>query len=287
MLRSLILLAVVASACLPSAALAQGGGTTPRSSSSFEAAIYEGRARPFIAIDYGMATPRFKGAGFDFESIGLLEVKLGYTDLDSVSSSVVSLMDSYLFASWGSADFGSSGGDGDVGSKFNRFGGGSRLGYGYQGKSRGLDLYNQNSMNWTQVEATDYDAADPEAQAIFDRYGSSYRFGQLMEAGMKFRIAPALALSAGVEGAIIMPRYVFWPWLGSVAIYSGVQSMVEYFAGDILAASPKVGPVIYFLLKTGVSLGYYLASRDDMNWPFGYETPLTVESFKLGATFTF
>ena len=36
-----------------------------------------------------------------------------------------------------------------------------------------------------------------------------------------------------------------------------------------------------------MSLGYYMLMREDMNWPFDSETPLTVESAKLGAVITF
>ena len=48
-----------------------------------------------------------------------------------------------------------------------------------------------------------------------------------------------------------------------------------------------IGPALHFLLKSAVSYGYYMALREDMAWPFGCETPLTVESFKLGAAITF
>ena len=279
MFRKFILVAVAASACLCSNAIAQDESTADPEPTEYKDLMFKPGHRPFLEVDYGMMTPQFKGASFDFETIGLLEFKLGYKAMDLEDKAVISIWESYIFASFANADLGSSGGEGDVGSKFNRFGLGNRFGRGFQGKSVGVDLYNQDSANWTQVSAADYDAADPEAQAIFDRYGSQYRFGQLMEAGMKFRFSPSFNLSAGLEGAIVYPRYVFWPWLGSVAIYSVTQGVVEYFADEIIDGSPRAGRVLYFLLKTTVSLGYYLASRDDMNWPFDSETPLTMESF--------
>jgi hypothetical protein len=48
-----------------------------------------------------------------------------------------------------------------------------------------------------------------------------------------------------------------------------------------------IGPILFFVLKTGASLGYYMLLRDDEYWPFGYERPLTVESAKLGVSITF
>lgn len=111
-----------------SGAFAQGGDPAPFSSEILE-------ARPFLAVDYGMATPQFDGSSFDFETIGLLEFKLGYGALDSTQTSILKLMESYLFFSMANSGLGSSGGDAVVGSEFNRFGMGSRFGYGYQGRS--------------------------------------------------------------------------------------------------------------------------------------------------------
>lgn len=287
MFRKTVLMLFLAAALIPSLASAQRASHPDNSADALEEAILDGRVRPFLELSYGMATPQFKGLDTDFKGLGMMELKIGYSALDSLQPGIVSLMDGYLFASWFNDGLGSSGDDTDAGSKLNRFGGGNRFGYGYQGTSMALDLYSQDSFNWTQIEPVDYDGMPADAQAVFDRYGTSYRFGQILESGMKFRVSPAMSLNAGLEGAIIYPRYVFWPWLGSVALYSGVQGAVEYFSEEIVQVSPVAGPALYFLLKTGVSLGYYLASRDGMNWPFDSETPLTVETFKVSASFKF
>lgn len=280
---SSLLIALALVAGCPFAALAQEQDRMADTDGSIEDFI----GRPFLEIDYGFAQPKFKDASFDFASLGLLEFKLGYSLRDSVQASVVSLAESFLFASFVNTDLGASAGDDEVGSKLSRFGFGNRMGHGYQGESMGLDLYNLNSMHWTKLEPDGDASSDPEAQAIFDRYGSSHRFGVLTESGVKLGIRGSLALTAGIEGAIIYPRYVFWPWLGSALIYSSVQGIVEVFADDAMRSSPQVGPVLYFLLKSGVSLAYYLAVREDMNWPFDSETPLTMETFKIGSSFTF
>jgi hypothetical protein len=142
-------------------------------------------------------------------------------------------------------------------------------------------------MNWTKFEPTDYDATPPGAQEIFDRYETGFRFGQSYEAGLKIRVMRSLSFSLGAEGAVIYPRHVFWPWLGSAALYSGAQGLLQFFSEQIIETSPVIGPLLHFALKTGVSLGYYLASRSDMNWPFTSETPLTFETVKLGAAVRF
>jgi hypothetical protein len=269
MIRSFLLFVALLLVVAPAIALADEGDEASWSGSS----DFDEGFQPFLAVDYGITTPHFDGAGFDFQSVGLIEFKIGYTSLDTVTVDVVSLDESYIFGSWANSGLASSGGDGSVGGEFSRFGLGNRFGYGYQGESVGLDLYNQNAPTWTKFSAADYDASPPEAQAIFDRYGSSYRFGHVMEAGVKLRFTPGLALSAGAEGAIVYPRYVFWPWLGSMALYSFTQGIVEHFSARIVESTGTAGPIIYFLLKTGVSAGYYFASQSDMNWPFDSETP--------------
>ncbi len=127
----------------------------------------------------------------------------------------------------------------------------------------------------------------PEAQTIFDRYENSFRFGQLMEAGIKVHLFRSVALSAGAEGAVVFPRHIFWPWLGSAMIYSGVQGGLQFFSDSIVNLSPVIGPILHFVLKSGASLAYYMLLREDTAWPFGYETPLTVESAKVGVAITF
>lgn len=283
MSRTIISLSLVLIALTPVAAFGQGASPGGAHSTPLEIL----GARPFLEASYGMATPQFKGSDIDFETVGLLDFKLGWVALDSIHPGVTSLMQSYIFGSWANGDLGSSGSETDVGSKLNRFGGGNRLGYGYQGQSVGLDLYNQNSLNWSKFTSADDPVLNAEAAAVFDRYGSKYRFGQIMEAGAGLRFTDRFALTAGAEGSIIYPRYVFWPWLGSTLIYSTVQGIVEYFADDVMRANAGLGPVLYFLLKSGVSAGFYALSREDMNWPFSSEKPVTVATWRVGASFTF
>jgi len=276
--------------CLPSLATAQlGRWNTEDSESTFEEMFREGNFRPFIEVNYGVSKPKFHGLTSEFASLGLVELKLGYAEVDTLRKKLVSLDQYYAFGSSFSEDVHPFGGsdEGEVNSKLARFGLGNRLGYGYGGRLLGLEMYNQNSINWTRVTPLGYENMAPDAQAVFDRYEDSYRFGQLMEAGLKVRVFRSFSVSASAEGAVIFPRHVFWPWLGSATIYSGMQGALQYFSEQIIEVSPVFGPMIHFVLKTGVSLGYYMMLREDMAWPFEYETPVTVESLKIGATVTF
>jgi hypothetical protein len=287
--RKTLLFLIVLAVCLPPLASAQLGRWGEDAEGDLDTMIRSGRFSPFIEANYGLSKPRFEGYEGSFNTLGVLELKLGFAALDSIRSALVSLDERYAFVSYTGEDIRPSGtaDEGEVSTELARFGLGNRLGYGYGGKGLTFEMYNQNSLNWTKLTPLQYDSMDPEAQAIFDRYENTFRFGQLMEAGVKVHVARSIALSAGAEGAVIFPRHVFWPWLGSAMIYSGVQGALQYFSEAIIDTSPVIGPALHFLLKSAVSYGYYMALREDMAWPFGYETPLTVESFKLGASITF
>ena len=289
MIRKTSLIFFVVVICLPQLVFAQLGRWGDEGDDDFTEGVMSGRFHPFIEGNYGVAKPKFYGLDGEFATLGIAEVKLGFAAQDSARPALVALDERYLFGSYLAEDIRPSGSpaEGDIGSKLTRFGIGNRLGYGFGRNLLSLEMYNQNSLNWTQVEPTNYDDVSAEAQAIFDRYGTQLRFGQLFEAGVKLKVFRSLSLSVAAEGAVIFPRTVLFPWLGSAMIYSGVQGAVQFFSERIIDSSPIIGPLLHFALKTGISYAYYMASRQDMAWPFDMETPLTTESVKLGATITF
>lgn len=283
------ILVILTALTLALPASAQFGRWNDDGGEDFEFMVRAGKFKPFIEANYGLARPSYEGLKGSFNTLGVAELKVGFASLDSLRSALVGLDERYAFASYFSEDIRPSNApaEGEIQSELTRFGFGNRLGYGYGWNVMRLDLYNQNSLNWTKVLPIGYDDMAPDAQAVFDRYGTSYRFGQLMEAGVKVSLVRSISVSAGVEGAVIFPRTVFWPWLGSAMIYSGTQGALQFFSEQIVNSSPVIGPLLFFVLKSGVSLGYYMMMREDMNWPFESETPLTVESAKLGASITF
>jgi hypothetical protein len=48
-----------------------------------------------------------------------------------------------------------------------------------------------------------------------------------------------------------------------------------------------LGPIMYFVLKNGISYVFYTQLQEKMNWPFNSETPLTIETIKIGASISF
>ena len=56
---------------------------------------------------------------------------------------------------------------------------------------------------------------------------------------------------------------------------------------EIFESSPQAGPIVNFLLKNALAYGIYELRQSDMNWPFTTTPPLSFDTFRLGATFTF
>ena len=288
MRSKIILTLLVIALCLPQMASAQLGRWGDGEGSDLANEIRRGRFTPFIEANWGVAQPGYQGLAQSFASLGVAELKFGFTALDSVRRGVSSLDERYAFGSYFAEDVSPmTPEEGDINTKLGRFGVGNRLGYGWGGKVLTIEMYNQNSINWNSVEAVNYEDLDAESQAVFDRYGDTLRYGQLFEAGVKVNVFRTLSVTAGVEGAIIFPRTVFWEWAGSAALYSAVQGAVQFFTAEITKSSSLLGPLLNFGLKSAVSAAYYYVSRDDMNWPFDSETPLTMESAKLGLTLDF
>jgi hypothetical protein len=174
-----------------------------------------------------------------------------------------------------------------VSSEGGRFGFGNRLGFGYDLGPLELLPYNQIQYNWTKFNPVDSTGISVEDGKILDRYAGAFRFGHSGEAGVKLQIAKSLGLVVGYEFAVIYPRHIFWPWLGSHIIQSTALGMVSVFSEDIVNSSPIFGPVMYFLLKNGVMYAFYQGYKEKMNWPFDSETPITIDTFKIGASLTF
>ena len=108
--------------------------------------------------------------------------------------------------------------------------------------------------------------------------GGTYRFGILMEGGIKFDLLKSLAATASYEFAVIYPRHIFWEWFASYTImYTGIAA-VSIFSEDIVNSSPLLGPLFYFFLKNGISYAFYQGMKEKMNWPFTSETPLTLNN---------
>lgn len=249
---------------------------------------WKGEFKPYFEFSYGYAEPMHKLFESEFARNGSYEVKIGYSDISPFKKFILGMDERYLFGSYAKPDFNQIDSElTGVTTEATRFGFGNRLGFGYDIGGIQLLPYNQIQYVWTKFNPVDSTGISEEDRKILDRYAGTFRFGHSGEAGVKLQFAKTLAITAGYEFAVIYPRHIFWPWLGSHIIQDAALGIVSTFSEDIVNSSPLFGPLMYFLLKNGVAYAMYQGYKDKMNWPFDSETPVTMETFKIGASLTF
>ncbi len=259
--------------------------------------------RPFIELNYGVGEQNQQKFNGHFPTIGLLEIKLGYLKESRYEYGVLDdRKESFFFGSKIAPTLTS---DDLAASEFEstlwRFGFASRNTLGYYGDPISILPYHQDGFAWSRLEAPEskypilsegevLNLLSPEAAndyRIIDRYRDSFRFGTIVEGGIRLEFEEFVSLNAGYEAAVIFPRHLFWKQAGSYIIEKAGEGALNYFINEVTDATPEAGPIVRFLLLNAYSYAFHLLKQDDMNWPFTTEEPLTYETLKFGVTFTF
>lgn len=248
-----------------------------------------GKYSPYIEANAGYGTPNHVNINGTFEQVGIVELKFGFTELKKYKDYIQALDDRYVFATNISSDLmnSASGGSNKIRSEMWRFGIGNRLGFGYEIGNTSLIPYHQMALTITKPEFSDTNVLSQGDIELLNRLQGDYRMGMTYEGGVQFYIAKSVSFNAGVEGAIIFPRYQFMKWAGSYALQAISLGAVSYFSEAIVNSSPFLGPIMYFVLKNGIAAAWYFAMKDQMYWPIDSEAPLAMETFRVGASFTF
>jgi len=250
--------------------------------------------RPMIEANYGLSNPKHKSFTKDISKTGLIEFKIGFSRLESENNDekinyINQLDDKYFFFSKISTNLLSkkSKVDGFT-SDLIRFGFARREGYGYDAGVVSIIPYHSDGFLWSKLNNFDKSViTSPSDLKITKRYLNSFRFSTLTEGGVKFEIAKSVSFDASYEAGVVFPRYLIWKHLGSLALEAAGYGLIDNFVDKIFERSSPAAPIVNFILKNGYSYGFYLMKKENMNWPFNTETPLTYESFKLGITFLF
>jgi len=245
-----------------------------------------GKYSPYIESDAGYGSLNHKKITGSFSNVGTVDFRFGFIELKNYKDYVRSLDERYAFGTFISSDVAGSGSN-DIKSELWRFGLGNRLGFGYAIGNSSLIPYHQMQIALTQADFTYGSTLSQTDMEVLNRLEGDLRMGINYEGGVKFDIARTFSINAAVEGAIVFPRYKFMHWLGSYALQAASLGVVSYFSEAIVNSSPFFGPIMYFILKNGVAAAWYLAMKDQMYWPIDSETPLAMETFRFGASFTF
>jgi len=251
------------------------------------------RGNPFIEISYGFSQTSHNSFDTKFNDLGFGEAKFGYRDIYEDDTEYLLTMDEdYISFSMLKKDFLSKGPSlSKWNAEFLRFGFGNSDGIGYKIGVAGIIPYYSGGFGWTSLRKIEYNGiraavVTPEDEMLA-YIGDDFRFGRNVEGGVKFELASTISLNAGYEASVIFPRYMFWYWAGSALIEEAGMGIVDHFIHKIKRSSPAAAPVVNFVLKNAYAYVFYLLKKDRMNWPFETAAPMTIETFKLGLTFTF
>lgn len=242
---------------------------------------------PAVVLGYGisqLSLNQFKGK---FADPNMVELKLGYIKENEYvnDENIIKYNFNYLYLSNISTDLSSSS-SGELNNNTWRFGAGNAKGYGYKIGKGGITPYYSAALTWSRLDLKEQNIPSDQKQ-LLGNFDDNFRFGTNWEGGIKFKIIPMLTIDAGYERAVIFPRHLFWKWLGSAAIETAGQWMVDEFVKEIMHSSPYAGPVMSFVLKNALSYGMYELRQDKMNWPFKTVAPLAYDQFKFGFTVNF
>lgn len=170
-----------------------------------------------------------------------------------------------------------------------RFGAASRNGYGYyfgSGSESVTFLHGSSGLSWTILNANDDSAAFAANQPLAT-FGSSLRFGEAWMPSIEFRIAEPVSIQLQYTWNQVYPRHMFWYWAGSGTIEAIADGLTVWFVREIAQSSPTATPIMYFLLRNGVSAAFKALRANKMNWPFNTEAPLNMHTFSLGVNVIF
>jgi hypothetical protein len=161
------------------------------------------------------------------------------------------------------------------------------MGYGYQWGSSTLMLTVEDNTSWTSINPRTYSFMQGPAdwQNIMD-FDGTMRLSSSMTSSLEFRVSNTVSLTGGYTWNQVMPRHLFWYWMGSEIIEGLAGNAVDRLIENFTEMSPKSQPVMHFVLKSAVLYGMKEMRRKYMNWPFETASPLNITYWNIGVGLT-
>lgn len=158
---------------------------------------------------------------------------------------------------------------------------GTAEGYGYKLGESYLSLYNTDASSWAFMDAQN---GNPIVQNTF---GTSLRYGNLIEAGLTYQHASGVGLTAGYRQEFVYPRYLWWK--------AGISKLAEGATIGILGWATKglkkngstAYPIVNFIVNTGVQALFNHFRKNDMYFPYETASPLVYNSFVIKLSYSF
>ncbi len=161
------------------------------------------------------------------------------------------------------------------------------MGYGYQWGSSTLMLTVEDNTSWTSINPRTYSLMQGPAdwQYIMD-FDGTMRLSSSMTSSLEFRVSNTVSLTGGYTWNQVMPRHLFWYWMGSEIIEGLAGNAVDRLIENFTEMSPKSQPVMHFVLKSAVLYGMKEMRRKYMNWPFETASPMNITYWNIGVGLT-
>jgi hypothetical protein len=161
------------------------------------------------------------------------------------------------------------------------------MGYGYKWGSSTLMLTVEDNTSWTSINPRTYSLMQGPAdwQNIMD-FDGTMRLSSSMTSSLEFRVSNTVSLTGGYTWNQVMPRHLFWYWMGSEIIEGLAGNAVDRLIENFTEMSPKSQPVMHFVLKSAVLYGMKEMRRKYMNWPFETVSPLNITYWNIGVGLT-
>jgi len=243
---------------------------------------------PFITLFYGGSELSMHGLNSDFSRNGFGEAKIGYLSLDKAykETILIKFNSHYIDISGGSQNLYYGNLSDGLNAQTLQFGLGWSRGYGYNMGNSNIVLTHSFGVNWTRLRLDDtvQNSLDAKKLAYYD---NTFRFGINTESGIQAQIIPYLSVNAAYNRSLVYPRVMFWKAAGSILTECIGYGLVDKFVDNIIKSTPSAAPIVNFLLKNGIAYGMYELRKVKMNFPFGDESPMMANTFKVGLTFAF
>lgn len=162
--------------------------------------------------------------------------------------------------------------------------------YGYALNEAGtssLDLGSSSAgLNWSVLSFPSIGADSAIAAQMQNRF-DGLRFGESARASIGYTIAEPVSLGVGFEWTQMYERHMFWYWLMSGTIEAISSAIGNEFVKAVGKSSPWAVPIIHFIVRNGITMGFKALRQNQMNWPFDTAAPLNFFNYSVNVTLRF
>lgn len=238
----------------------------------------------FIEISYGTGNFNIKNESLNLKSFSHSEIKLGKRYIKPTRSfNIINFSDNYLYSAY-QREFNNKNVESSIYLENWKFGLDYRIGYGYRFIKTAVLPYYQMGLNWNNIKFLTNSGNDLSRLKL---YNNQFKFATSNAAGFDIQVSSRFTVGASYQTNIILPYYKTWKHLGSYLLELLAQTGLDYLTeGIIIKAVPSLTPIIYFIIKNGLSYYTFSQKKEAMYYPLGGTAPLTTETliFNLNIT---